>query len=234
VNDAFEPDAVSSRVPMAQILGMTTRYQEQDHPRTFEQAWADPRNTRFELPPVDVNRVLSERYLWGASQPLTLTRAMIWDMEARKARHPERFIQYVLAEGSADVWDERPAPPGLEIFMRRSEQRLWREPEKYELILEQTHVDHAAQKVTFIGTAEYPDREGNILHAGKGQPIFHVVHGAAGAEHRPLNTWAIVFLTDAPDPSLLEPFARIARDPYLPGYLENYIREHLGVALTRT
>jgi len=30
-----------------------------NHDGEFEQAWADPGNTRFELPPVDVNWVLS-------------------------------------------------------------------------------------------------------------------------------------------------------------------------------
>ncbi len=54
-----------------------------NHEGEFERAWVDPRNTRFELPPVDVNRVLAEHYL--TNQPLTFTRAMLWDTEVRKA-----------------------------------------------------------------------------------------------------------------------------------------------------
>ncbi len=52
-----------------------------NHEAEFERAWADPSNTRFELPSVDVNRVLAEHY--HTSEPLTFTRTMLWDMEAR-------------------------------------------------------------------------------------------------------------------------------------------------------
>ena len=31
-----------------------------NHEGEFQRAWADPSNTRCELPPVDVNRVLAE------------------------------------------------------------------------------------------------------------------------------------------------------------------------------
>ena len=68
----------------------------------FERAWVDPRNTRFELPPVDVNRVLAEHYL--TNQPLTFTRAMLWDTEVRKAWKPDRYIPSVVREGSARAW----------------------------------------------------------------------------------------------------------------------------------
>ena len=34
-----------------------------NHEGEFEGAWADPSNTRFELPSVDVNRVLAARLL---------------------------------------------------------------------------------------------------------------------------------------------------------------------------
>ncbi len=53
-----------------------------NHEGEFQRAWADPSNTRFELPPVDVNRVLAEHY--RTSQPFTFTRTMLWDMEVRK------------------------------------------------------------------------------------------------------------------------------------------------------
>jgi len=54
--------------------------------REYNDAWNAPSSTRFELPPVDVNKVLKERY--GVSPGQTLTRAMIWDMETKKAWDP--------------------------------------------------------------------------------------------------------------------------------------------------
>ena len=48
-----------------------------NHEGEFQRAWVDPGNTRFELPPDDVNRLLAERY--RTSEPLTFTRTMLWD-----------------------------------------------------------------------------------------------------------------------------------------------------------
>ncbi len=66
-----------------------------NHESEFQRAWADPSNTRFELPSVDVNRVLAEHY--RTSEPLTFTRTMLWDMrgaEGMEARplYPLRCI----------------------------------------------------------------------------------------------------------------------------------------------
>jgi hypothetical protein len=48
--------------------------------------WSAPSNTRFELPPVDVNKVLKERFRVSPEQ--SLTRAMIWDMEDEEGLGP--------------------------------------------------------------------------------------------------------------------------------------------------
>ena len=48
----------------------------------FENAWANPKYTRFELPAPDVNKVLSECYDLG--KPVSLTGSMVWDMELKK------------------------------------------------------------------------------------------------------------------------------------------------------
>ena len=45
--------------------------------KEFESAWENPRNTRFELPATDVNKVVSERYEVG--KPVHVTRSMVWD-----------------------------------------------------------------------------------------------------------------------------------------------------------
>ena len=64
--------------------------------REYNEAWSSPSSTRFELPPVDVNKVLKERY--RISPERTLTRAMIWDMETKKAWDPLTYIPYVVSQ----------------------------------------------------------------------------------------------------------------------------------------
>lgn len=58
--------------------------------REYNDAWNAPSSTQFKLPPVDVNKVLKERYRVSPEQ--TLTRAMIWDMETKKAWDPLTYI----------------------------------------------------------------------------------------------------------------------------------------------
>src|SRR5262249_56271279 len=64
--------------------------------REYNEAWTAPSSTRFELPPVDVNTVLKKRYRMSPEQ--TLTRAMIWDMETKKAWNPRSYIPYVVSQ----------------------------------------------------------------------------------------------------------------------------------------
>lgn len=210
---------------------MTVQYPNVDHVPAFAQAWNEPANTRFELPPVDVNRILAERY--DLARPLRLSRSQLWEMEARKARRPDVYIPYVVEQGSAAVWADQGERDRVERFVRKSRQRLWLQPDRYELILEQTRVDHAQQQVTFIGASQYPGPDGAMLEAGSGQPIFHVIHGVGGEESEPLNLWSVVFLTPRQDSRLIAPFVRMAHDGWLPGYVEIYIRDDLGVGISR-
>jgi len=202
-----------------------------DHEAEFQRTWADRNNTRLELPPVDVNQVLAEHY--HTSEPLTFTRTMLWDMEERKAWRPDRYIPSVIREGSAQAWGPRSAVEGTESFVRSSQQRLWLEPEEYGLVLEQVHLNPTQQKVTFIGATELPDRDRKLLLAGGRQPLFHVEHSVGGDESRPLNRWRIVHLTDSPDHRLAERFTLMAKDVWLPEFIEIYIRSDLNIKLTR-
>ncbi len=202
-----------------------------NHEGEFQLAWADPSNTRVEPPPVDVNRVLAEHY--RTSEPLTFTRTMLWDMEVRKAWTPDRYIPSVVREGSADTWRRRSAADGTESFVRSSQQRLWLEPAEYVLVLEQVCLNPTQQKVTFIGAAELPDRDRNLLRAGARQPLFHVEHSVGGDESRPLNRWRIVHLTERPEHRLVERFTLMANDVWLPEFIEIYIRNDLNIKLTR-
>ncbi len=202
-----------------------------NHEAEFQRAWADPSNTRLELPPVDVNRVLAEHY--RTSEPLTFTRTMLWDMEVRKAWRPDRYIPSVVRERSAHAWGRRSAIEGTESFVRSSQQRLWLEPTEYGLVLEPVCLNPTQQMVTFIGAAELPSRDGNLLRAGERQPLFHVEHSVGGDESRPLNRWRIVHLTDRPEHRLVERFTLMANDVWLPEFIEIYIRGDLNIELTR-
>ncbi len=100
-------------------------------------------------------------------------------------------------------------------------------------MLEHVYLNHTQQKVTFIGVAEFPDRDSNLLHAGAGQPLFHVEHSVDGDESQPLNRWRIAHLTDRLEHRLTERFTLIANDVWLPEFIEIYIRNDLGIKLTR-
>ncbi len=202
-----------------------------NHEAEFERAWANTSSTTFELPPVDVNRVLAEHY--RTSEPLTFTRTMLWDMEVRKAWRPDRYIPSVVREGTAHAWGRSSAADGKESFIRSSQQRLWLEPVEYGLVLEQVCLNPAQQKVSFIAAAELPDRDSKLLRAGAGQPLFHVEHSVDGDESQPLNRWRIAHLTDRLEHRLTERFTLMANDAWLPEFIEIYIRNDLDIKLTR-
>src|SRR5215472_17315203 len=150
-----------------------------DHQREFAAAWADGRNIRFELPPADINELLAGRYATGS--PLAFTRDMLWEVEVRKAWQPDRYIPGVVRAGSTRAWGRRHEADGTETFTRSSRQRLWLHPGEYGLVLEQTHLDHQAQKVTFIGTAARRSAAGPVPRRAlsrwrarpAGQPVAH-------------------------------------------------------------
>jgi hypothetical protein len=71
------------------------------------------------------------------------------------------------------------------------------------------------------------------IRAGTGQPRFHVEHAVGGTESQPLNRWRIVHLTDARDQRLITVFERMVASPWLAEHTEIYIRDTLGIQLTR-
>jgi hypothetical protein len=149
----------------------------------FARAWDTPGHTRYQLPDLDVNKVLAARYTTG--KPLTVTRGMLWDMEVRKAAHPGTYIPFVVRAGSDRSWNRYDGDGG-EYLDRCSMQRLWLRPERYELILERAFLNHHQQKVTFLGVPELAGADGTLLRAGTGQPLFHVEHSVGGTELHPL------------------------------------------------
>ena len=198
--------------------------------REYNEAWNAPSSTRFELPPVDVNNVLKERY--RVSPERTLTRAMIWDMETKKAWDPLTYIPYVVSQ--ARSWGRTPLRDGSTRFCRSSLQRGWITPEEG-LVLEEVFVSDAKQTIYFLGRPRMVEENGNALMASPFQPLFHVRHAVSGSlEETPLNLWSIVLLTNTPNRGYCEPFEQMARAGLLPGFIEIYIERDLKLKLSRT
>ncbi|MET1027197.1 MAG: hypothetical protein ABWY00_08520, partial [Dongiaceae bacterium] len=189
-------------------------------------AWHHPAYTQVELPAVDVNKVLTERY--SASAPIRLTRAMIWDMELKKAWDPATYIPYVVSEGAS--WARHQLPEGGERFFRSSIQRAWISEERGR-VLEDVFIDHLSQKIIFLGRPKMTDETGQVLRAGKDQPIFHVEHAAGGPEREPLNLWRIIILTESKDQRFNQAIMEVAEKGLLPGFLEIYIERDLQIKL---
>jgi len=196
----------------------------------FARAWEHPGHTRYQLPDTDVNQVLAARYTTGG--PLAFTRGMLWEMEVRKAARPGSYIPFVVQAGSDRSWN-RHYGDGGEYLDRCSMQRLWLHPERYELILERAFLNHGEQKVTFLGVPELSGPDGTPIRAGTGQPQFHVEHSVGGSDSQPLNRWRIVHLTEAVDQRLTAVFEHMAASPWLAEHTEIYIRNDLGIQLTR-
>jgi hypothetical protein len=196
--------------------------------REYNEAWDAPSSTRFELPPVDVNKVLKERY--RLSPQRTLTRAMIWDMETKKAWNPLAYIPYVVSQACS--WGRTPLRDGSNRFYRSSLQRGWITPEEG-LVLEEVFVSDSKQTIYFLGRPRMVEKSGKALVASPFQPLFHVRHAVSGSEQVPLNLWSIVLLTNTPDLRYCEPFEQMARAGLLPGFIEIYIERDLELKLSR-
>jgi hypothetical protein len=210
---------------MSEVAGLPSAYA--DALNEFENAWSNPRFTQIELPPVQVNRVLREKYT--ASRTVELSRSMVWDMETKKAWDPLTYIPYVVSEGGS--WGRHPLASEIERWSRSSIQGSWLNVGRGR-VLEDVFVDHARQKVLFMGRAQLP-RENVVLQADAYQPLFHVEHAAGGTETDPLNLWRIVILTEQKDERYRAPFDEMVRQGTLPGFLEIYIERELHVKLTR-
>jgi hypothetical protein len=194
----------------------------------FERRWHDPNATRFELPIIDVNEILSERYIMRPQ--INLTQTMIWDLECKKALDPSTYVPYVISE--AGRWRRRQLSDGCDHFIRWSTQKAWL-GEQRGRVIESVFIDHSNQKITFLGLAETRSEDGQMITAADYQPLVHVEHAARGSEHNPYNLWRIVFLTDVKDKRYIQPFEDMATAGLLPGYLEIYIEKDLNVELIR-
>ena len=196
--------------------------------REYNEAWNAPSNTRFELPPVDVNTIVRKRY--KVSPEKTLTRTMIWDMETKKAWDPLSYISYVVSQ--ARSWGRTTLRDGSTRFSRSYLQRVWITSEEGR-VLEDVFVSNAKQVIYFLGRSRIAEENGNEIVASSVQPLFHVRHAVGGSEEMPLNLWSIVLLTNAPDPRYCEPFEQMVQAGLLPGFIEIYIERDLKLKLSR-
>jgi len=211
---------------MSTLAVPTLRFATAD--REFQAAWNNPACTPFELPPVNVNKVLKDRY--RVEPQKRLTRTMIWDMEVKKSWDPRTYIPYVVSAGRS--WGRHTLEDGSELFCRSSMQQGWITPEQGR-ILEDVYVSHAEQRIFFQGRATMTAEDGGSLRASDFQPLFHVEHGVGGSDDEPLNLWRIVMLTSTKDMRYTEPFEQMVRAGLLPGFIEIYIEKDLQMRLTR-
>jgi hypothetical protein len=192
----------------------------------FERCWHAPNATRFELPVIGVNEILSERYIMRPQ--INLTRSMIWDMECKKALDPSTYVPYVISE--AGLWGRRRLADGCDHFIRWSTQKAWL-AEQRGRVIESVFIDHSNQRIIFLGIAETRSEDGQTISAIDYQPLVHVEHAAGGSEHDPYNLWKIVFLTNIKDVRYIQPFESMAMAGLLPGYLKIYIEKDLNIEL---
>ncbi|KAJ5559036.1 hypothetical protein N7535_009096 [Penicillium sp. DV-2018c] len=201
-----------------------------DYESVLEAAFADEKNTAIDLPKADVNEIIRASY--DVDEDFTYTARQLWDMEVKKAHHPDKYLSHIVRPGSLKIFhNERQG--SLEYFTRVSDQRIWTNPSKYATVIEHVCLDHDAHRAFFLGAAQTELPSGEIIRSGIEQPLFHVEHSVEGSEKCPLNVWRIVHLTDGRDVELLKVFAKMAQSPYLREFNEVYIREDLGRRLSR-
>jgi len=194
----------------------------------FDQAWHDPAHTLIKPDPVDVNALLQEYY--STSEPLRLTKTMLWDAEVKKAWDPGTYIPGVVREGES--WGRKPLENGGAFFVRASQQRSWKTGVDDGHVLEEVYLSPKEQSVLFFGRAELSKGDGSPLRAGSHQPLFHVEHAVRGTDSHPLSLWRIVHLTAEKDDSLIErQMTDTGAAEWLRGFIAIYVETDLGIKL---
>lgn len=198
----------------------------------FNQAWHNAFYTQIELEPIDVNYVLSTYY--NTEPKLIFTRSMLWEVERKKAWSPEIYIAPVIEAGSGKSWGKQILADGNEVFVRSTKQRQWLNFDRYGDVFEKVFLNNKEQKAIFLGASEVTNELGSSISAHNTQALFHVEHGVAGTEERPLNTWRIVHMTSGRDEKLVQAFQeRFSDKTALPVYITHYIEQDLGIKIQR-
>jgi hypothetical protein len=193
----------------------------------FDRAWRHPQHTPIELPPLDVNAMLQQDY--SLSEPVRLTRSLLWDADEKKAWDPCRYIPHVVREGQS--WGRTTLTEGDQRFLRASQQRGWK-GDAYGQVLEEVYLSPREYRILFLGRAVLVSEDGGALRAGGHQPLFHVEHSVGGTETQPLNLWRIVHLTQEKDDALAQRQVT-AMAEVLRQFIAVYVERELGRKLTR-
>ena len=193
----------------------------------FDRAWRRPQHTPVELEPLDVNAMLQQYYI--LSEPVRLTRSLLWDAEAKKAWNPRMYIPHVVREGQS--WGRTALTEGDQRFLRASQQRAW-ETDAYGQILEEVYLSPREGKILFLGRAELAGEDGRALRADGHQPLFHVEHSVGGTDTQPLNLWRIVHLTPQKDDALAQRQAT-AMSEVMRQFIAIAVEQELGRKLIR-
>jgi hypothetical protein len=191
----------------------------------FDRAWQHPQHTPIELPPLDVNALLQD---YSLSEPVGLTRALLWDAEEKKAWDPRRYIPHVVREGQS--WGRTTLTEGDQRFFRASQQRAWK-GDAYGQVLEEVSLCPRESKILFLGRAELVSEDGRDLRTGSHQPLFHVEHAVGGTNTQPLNLWRVVHLTPEKDTALAQRQVTAMAD-VLRQFIAIYVERELGRKLT--
>ena len=206
---------------------MSTHLSFSNAKEEFDEAWHNPAHTPIEPDPVDVNALLQKHY--STSEPLRLTKLMLWDAEAKKAWDPMTYIPRVVREGES--WGRKPLENGEECFLRASQQRAWRTDVDGQ-VLEEVYLSSEEQRVLFLGRAEFLRGDGP-LRAGSHQPLFHVEHAVGGTDSHPLNLWRIVHLTTEKDDELIKrQMTDAGAADWLREFIAIYVEKDVGIELT--
>ena len=193
----------------------------------FDRAWRHPQHTSVALEPLDVNAMLRQDYL--LSEPVRLTRSLLWDADAKKAWDPRAYIPHVVREGQS--WGRTTLTEGDQRFLRASQQRAWKE-DTYGQVLEEVYLSPRESKILFLGRAELVSEDGLALRVGSHQSLFHVEHSVGGTNTQPLNLWRIVHLTPEKDDALAQRQVTAMAD-VLRQFIAIYFERELGRKLTR-
>jgi hypothetical protein len=195
----------------------------------FDEAWNDPSHTPIAPSPVDVNALLQQHY--STSEPLRLTKPMLWDAETKKAWDPMTYIPGVVREGES--WGRKPLENGEEFFLRASRQRAWRADADVQVV-EEVYSSPKEQRVLFLGRAEPLPSEGQPREEVSHQPLFHVEHAVGGTDSAPLNLWRIVHLTAERDDDLIRQHTtQPEAADWLRKFIAIYVEKDLGIELTQ-
>jgi hypothetical protein len=193
----------------------------------LDRAWRHPQHTPIELEPLDVNAMLQQYYI--LSEPVRLTRSLLWNAEAKKAWNPRMHIPNVVREGQS--WERTTLTDGDQWFLRASQQRAWK-TDAYGPILEEVYLSPREGKILFLGRAELVGEDGRALRTDGHQPLFHVEHSVGGTDTQPLNLWRIVHLTTEKDDALAQ--RQVAAMPeVMRQFIAISVEQELGKKLTR-